>query len=144
MKRTAVIMLFTLFTLTSLMAQEADRLLGRWSNEDKTQIVEVLKRNNVYLGKLVYINAENAKLMLDTENDEETLRNRRLLGSEVWTEFEYLEDKDMWKSGVIYNYKTGNSYNGKIQVEGNQLKLTGFYGFFFFLAKTQNWTRVSK
>jgi uncharacterized protein (DUF2147 family) len=137
-------MLFTLFTLTSLMAQEADRLLGRWSNEDKTQIVEVLKRNNVYLGKLVYINAENAKLMLDTENDEETLRNRRLLGSEVWTEFEYLEDKDMWKSGVIYNYKTGNSYNGKIQVEGNQLKLTGFYGFFFFLAKTQNWTRVSK
>ena len=144
MKRSVIILLFSVFTWSNLSAQEEDRILGKWINEDRTHIIEVLKRNNLYVGKLVFIAAENSKLMLDTENDDEALKNRRILGSEVWTGFEYLEDKNMWKNGAIYNYKTGNSYNGKIQVEGNKLKLTGFYGFFFFLAKTQDWSRVSK
>ena len=144
MKEKFTIILFLIFSLAKLNAQIENRILGKWTNEDKSQVIEVVKKNNAYIGKLTFIDAENAKLMLDSENDDESLRNRRLLGAEVWLNFEYLEDKDMWKNGSIYNYKTGNTYNGKIQVEGDELKLTGFYGFFFFLAKTQNWTRVSK
>lgn len=45
----------------------------------------------------------------------------------------------MWKYGEIYNYKNGNTYTGKIRIEGDELRLTGYYGFFFFLAKTQKW-----
>lgn len=144
MKGKLIITIGLLLSLGFLYAQDADKLLGKWTNEDKSQIVEVVKKNKLYIGKLIYVDEENSKLMLDTENEDETLRNRRLIGAEVWTSFEYLEDKDMWKYGEIYNYKTGNSYTGKIQIDQNQLKLTGFYGFFFFLAKTHIWTRVSK
>ena len=117
MKEKFVILLLLALCFTKIQAQAEERILGKWTNEDKTQIIEVVKKNNVYVGKLVFINVENAKLMLDSKNDEEALRNRRLIGAEVWTNFEYLEDKDMWKYGTIYNYKTGNSYNGKIQIE---------------------------
>lgn len=144
MKEKIIILLFVIFSFATLHAQDENRILGKWSNEDKSQIIEVSKKKNTYVGKLIFINAENAKLMLDTENDDESKQQRRLLGAEVWLGFEYLADKNMWKNGEIYNYKTGNTYNGKIQVTGDELKLTGFYGFFFFLAKTQNWSRVSK
>jgi uncharacterized protein (DUF2147 family) len=144
MKRKLVAILFILLSLSRLNAQEMDRLLGKWMNEDKTQIIEVVRKNNTYMGKLVFIDVPNSKLILDTENDDESLRKRRVLGSLVWKEFEYQEDKDMWKYGSIYNYKSGNTYNGKIHVEEDQLNLTGFYGFLFFLAKTQNWSRVIK
>lgn len=127
-----------------LTAQVEKDILGKWTNADQTEVVEVTKVDNYYVGTLVNLKVENAKLLLDSENDDETKRNRRLLGAKVWTKFEYLADKNFWKYGEIYNYKNGNTYNGKIQVEGNELKLTGHYGFFFFLAKTQKWTRVTK
>ena len=141
--------LFTLILTITVFGQFAwaqieSSINGKWTNEDQTQIVEVSKVNDYYVGTLIFIDAENAKLMLDTENDDESKRNRRILGSNVWTKFEFQEDKGFWKYGEIYDYKSGNTYNGKIQVEGDELKLTGHYGFFFFLAKTQKWSRVTK
>ena len=141
--------LFTLILTITVFSQFAwaqieSSINGKWTNEDQTQIVEVSKVNDYYVGTLIFIDAENAKLMLDTENDDESKRNRRILGSNVWTKFEFQEDKGFWKYGEIYDYKSGNTYNGKIQVEGDELKLTGHYGFYFFLAKTQKWSRVTK
>jgi uncharacterized protein (DUF2147 family) len=129
---------------TLALAQDGQLILGKWTNEDHSQIVQVVKKNNVYLGKLVSINVENAHMLLDAENEDDTKKSRRLLGAEVWTGFSYIPESNSWKYGEIYNYKTGNIYNGKITVEGNELKLTGHYGFFFFLAKTQKWTRVTE
>lgn len=126
------------------MAQDEQQILGKWTNEDHSQIIQVVKKNNVYVGKLISINVENAHMLLDSENEDDTKKSRRLLGAEVWTGFSYIPESNSWKFGEIYNYKTGNVYNGKITVEGNELKLTGHYGFFFFLAKTQKWTRVTE
>ena len=144
MKKTIILILPLLLFVNFLSAQDEKLLIGKWTNEDKSQIVEVSKIENFYVGTLVDIQAENAHLLLDTENDDETKQNRRLIGAKVWTKFEYLDEKGFWKYGEIYNYKTGNTYNGKIQLDGDELKLTGHYGFFFFLAKTQKWTRISK
>ncbi len=122
----------------------ANAILGKWHNEDSTQVVEFKKEGNIYNARLVYLAKENADYILDVNNDDEKLKHRKILGVKVWTGFEYLEDKDSWRYGEIYNYTNGNIYTGKIQIEENVLKLTGYYGFFFFLAKTQKWYSTKK
>lgn len=138
MKCKLQIILFGLLLIANAYAQQ-NEILGKWTNEDSTQTVQFYKSGKLYNAKLVYFSNENADILLDTENTDEDLRKRRVLNATVWTGFEYLPDKKMWKYGEIYNYKNGNTYTGKIRIEGNELRLTGYYGFFFFLAKTQKW-----
>lgn len=133
--------LFSLLVAQLIIAQQEQRILGQWISEDSTQIVQIEQQDSFYIGKLVHLAIENSQYLLDVENDNEQLRTRKLIGASVWTDFIYLTDKDQWKYGTIYNYKNGNTYNGKIQIDGDVLKLTGHYGFFFFLAKTQKWYR---
>lgn len=140
---------FTIFlTLISIgfsfTQNTANSILGQWHNEDSTQVVEFKKEGNVYNAKLVYLDKENSAYILDVNNNDDTKKHRKVIGSKIWTGFEYVEDKDMWKYGEIYNYTNGNTYTGKIQIEGNELKLTGYYGFFFFLAKSQKWYSTKK
>lgn len=137
-----LILFSALLFLSKVFCQTSEAVLGKWTNEEKTQIVEVYKKDNAYFAKLVKLNDTEAKYQFDVNNDDPNLKNRKLIGLDLWTNFTYDAYREQWKDGRIYNFKNGNSYNGKIQVEGNELKLTGHYGFFFFLAKTQKWTRV--
>lgn len=138
MKIKIIFIFFILAIMFSAKSQE-NKILGKWINEDSTQVVRFFKEGNLYSAKLIYFNDENADILLDTENEDENLRKRRVLNATVWKGFEYLPDKEMWKYGEIYNFKNGNTYTGKVKIEGNELRLTGYYGFFFFLAKTQKW-----
>ena len=90
------------------------------------------------------LKGDNSGSLLDLENPEIGKKSSTLIGLDVWIDFVYNEARHNWVDGKIYNFKNGNSYNGKIQIDEDALKLTGHYGFFFFLAKTQDWTRVHK
>lgn len=138
MKIKIITTLTILLVFTTVKSQQ-NRIFGKWANEDSTQVVQFYKEGDHYNAKLIYFDDENADILLDTENEDENLKKRRVLNATVWTGFEYQADKDMWKYGEIYNYKNGNTYTGKIRIEGDELRLTGYYGFFFFLAKTQKW-----
>ena len=138
---------FTFLALISLFAgallgQDADRVLGVWINADSSQVIQVERRGEVYEGKLIELKGESNKLLLDIENPDMEKRNRNLVGADIWLQFVYDVDKDFWREGKIYNFKNGNTYNGKIRVVGDELILTGHYGFFFFLSKNQEWLRV--
>ena len=144
MKKFYSIISLSLISLSFLHSQQAEDILGLWVNEDSTQIVQVMKQGNVFVGKLTNLNGHDSGSLLDLENPEIGKKSSTLIGSDVWIDFVYHEARRCWVDGKIYNFKNGNSYNGKIQIDGNALKLTGHYGFFFFLAKTQDWMRVHK
>jgi uncharacterized protein (DUF2147 family) len=57
--------------------------------------------------------------------------------------FEYKVGRDKWKSGEIYNYKNGNTYNGKMRInsQGN-LEVHGYWWFLSFLGSTKTYTKV--
>jgi len=143
-KQYLLIVALSLFSNFLFSQENANSILGQWHNEDSTQVVEFVKNGDVYNAKLVFIDKENAEYILDINNDDENLKHKKVLGSYVWTNFTYSADKEQWRDGSIYNYTNGNVYTGKIQIEGNELRLTGYYGFFFFLAKTQKWYSVKK
>ncbi len=144
MKKFYSIISLSLISLSLLYSQQAEDILGLWANEDSTQIVQVIKQGDVFVGKLTNLNGYNPGSLLDLENPESGKKSSTLIGLDVWIDFVYHEARHNWVDGKIYNFKNGNSYNGKIQIEEDALKLTGHYGFFFFLAKTQDWTRVQK
>ena len=144
MKKFYSIISLSLISLSLLYSQQAEDILGLWANEDSTQIVQVIKQGDVFVGKLTNLNGYNPGSLLDLENPESGKKSSSLIGLDVWIDFVYHEARHNWVDGKIYNFKNGNSYNGKIQIEEDALKLTGHYGFFFFLAKTQDWTRVQK
>jgi|TARA_B110000483_G_scaffold80377_1_gene99978 uncharacterized protein (DUF2147 family) len=144
MKKFYSIISLSLISLSLVYGQEAEDILGLWANEDSTQIVQVMKQGNVFVGKLTNLKGDNSGSLLDLENPEIGKKSSTLIGLDVWIDFVYNEARHNWVDGKIYNFKNGNSYNGKIQIDEDALKLTGHYGFFFFLAKTQDWTRVHK
>ena len=144
MKKFYSIISLSLISLSLVYGQEAEDILGLWANEDSTQIVQVMKQGNVFVGKLTNLKGDNSGSLLDLENPEIGKKSSTLIGLDVWIDFVYNEARHNWVDGKIYNFKNGSSYNGKIQIDEDALKLTGHYGFFFFLAKTQDWTRVHK
>ncbi|MFT4969493.1 MAG: hypothetical protein ACI9O4_001240 [Chitinophagales bacterium] len=136
------ILIVLILPLQILLAQDENKIMGKWTNEDQTQVIHVEKKGEVFVGQLAeYMNGD-AEVLLDVENKDEEKKKRNILGEDVWLNFVFDPTREIWISGDIYNFKNGNTYNGKIQVEEDELKLTGHYGFFFFLAKTQKWTRV--
>ncbi len=142
MKKFNWILIVLILPLQILLAQDENKIMGKWTNEDQTQVIQVEKKGEVFVGQLADYKNGNDEVLLDLENKDEEKRSRNLLGEDVWLNFIFDPAKEIWTSGEIYNFKNGNIYNGKIQVEEDELKLTGHYGFFFFLAKTQKWTRV--
>ena len=77
----------------------------------------------------------------DEKNPEPALRDRPLMGLELFSGFEY-KGKGKWKGGTIYDPNSGNTYQCIItRVDANTLKVRGFIGV-SLLGRTEHWTRV--
>lgn len=139
-----------LFPFTALNAQEvkADDILGVWLNEDKDAHVNIYMEDGKYYGKIVWllnpIDEETGKPKLDDENEDESLRNRPVMGLMLLRDFEFDGD-DEWEDGRIYDPKNGKDYSCYMKFEDendmNTLKVRGFIGF-SLLGRTTYWTRV--
>ncbi|MGB1247308.1 MAG: DUF2147 domain-containing protein [Chitinophagales bacterium] len=137
----------TLLSAFSSIAQSSTDIIGMWQNEDGNQQIEIYQQeDNLFYARLIWLKDNVSpynQSAYDVENNEKSLQSRLLIDIDVLIGFEYLEEKHLWKNGKIYNFKNGNSYNGKIQIKEGELHLTGFYGILFFLGKTQKWTRYT-
>ena len=140
-----IIILVCLIPYTSLLADnDISDVYGYWLNESKEYIVEIYNDNNVIKGKVIWLSEAKdiyGQPLRDVMNDEPKYRSRLIMGLDVLDGFEF--DEDVWKSGILYNFKTGNDYNIRMKIDNKgQLRLTGYYGILFFLGKTKVWTRV--
>jgi len=131
-----------IFLSFNIFAQikEADKILGVWLNEEKDGKVEIYKKSEKYFGKIVY--SKNSPNGYDRENPEPKLRNRKIVGLEILTNFEY--NGVVWEDGKIYDPKSGNTYSCKMTLENEKiLYIRGFVGF-SLLGRTTIWTRSTK
>ncbi|KAB1064065.1 DUF2147 domain-containing protein [Salibacter halophilus] len=137
----AVAVLFS----TSLFAQNADAVLGKWETKNGKSHVEIYKKDGEYYGKIVWLKEplnEEGKPKVDKNNPEEDMRSRPLKGLELLREFEYDADDEMWEDGEIYDPESGDTYSCEMSLEGdNKLKVRGYLGI-SLLGRTTVWTRV--
>ncbi len=136
---------FLLSTWSGFAQTEAKAIEGYWLNEDKDYVVKVYEAEGQYFGKIVWLKDSldiYGEPIRDVLNDVPHRRAKLIKGINVLLNFVY--DDGTWRSGTIYNYKTGNVYNAKMTIDKEgQLELTGYYGILFFLGKTKEWTRVT-
>jgi len=138
------ILLSILFISNSLFAQsDADKILGKWLNEDKDGKVEIRKEGDKYFGKIVWLktpNNEDGTPKLDKENPDDKLKKRPLEGLEILKDFVY--DDNEWEDGEIYDPKSGNTYSCYMEFESEDvLKIKGYIGV-KWIGRTTYWTRV--
>lgn len=147
MKSFLTIICFLLIS-TAIFSQNADAVLGKWTNKNQDKTIEIYKSNDLYYGKLVHIKDSEKGIgttRLDLENPNKSLESRSLLGIDYLISFSYFTEKDVWKEGHIYNFESGNTYTGKMSMnDEGELELTGYYGILWFLGRTKKFTRVAE
>lgn len=106
-----------------------DDILGVWWSPEKDGQIEFYKKNGKYFGKLIW-SAEDrvGKPKLDSENPVESMRARRLVGADFFSNLEFVDGK--WDYGLAYDPRSGYSYSCYLWLESpGVLKVRGFLGF---------------
>lgn len=146
MKKFVILFLLGIYSLASI-AQEADKIVGVWWNEEKTSKIEVKKQDGKYIGTIIYMipeKYENGEPPKDDENPDEALRNRSIVGLQILSGFEYNTKDKEWKEGTIYDPKSGKTYDCYGWLESDDLlKLKGFVAGIRWLGKSSEWYRTT-
>ena len=141
-----LVLFFLSFYVFAAFAQEADDITGIWWNDEKTTKIEVEEKEGKYIGTIVYIIPEkykNGQPPKDVENPDESLRNRSLIGLQILEGFEYDASENEWVNGMIYDPKSGKTYDCYAWLENNDLlKLKGFVAGIRWLGRSSEWHRA--
>lgn len=128
----------------SLKKQMPDALLGKWWSAAKDGQVLFSKKGGQYVGKLVWTDKPyeaNGQPKLDKNNPVVAMRNKSVIGMEVFKGLVYNADEKKWE-GTVYDPRSGYSYSCSLWLEGNNiLKVRGYLGF-SLIGKTETMTRV--
>lgn len=146
MKKLIVLFFLGIYALAGF-AQEADKIVGVWWNEEKTSKIEVEKKDGKYIGTIVYMipeKYENGAPPLDDENPDESLRSRSIVGIQILSNFDYNAKDKEWKNGSIYDPKSGKTYDCYAWMENDDLlKLKGFVAGIRWMGKSSEWYRTT-
>ena len=132
----------TLIAASSQGSALADPL-GTWLTESgKSHVTIAPCGEDKLCGEIVWLREpydEDGAPKLDKRNDDESLRDRPIIGIRVLWDLEDEGDGE-WGDGEIYNPEDGESYDAEIEVvDRDTLKVSGC---FFFICKTQTWKRA--
>jgi uncharacterized protein (DUF2147 family) len=119
-----------------------DEILGEWLTDKDEAVVEIYRCGELYCGKIVGLkepeNPDGTE-KLDTENPEESKRDRPIIGLVIVWDFRY-QDDGSWVDGRIYDPDNGKTYSCKMHLEGDKLNVRGYIGLSLF-GRTTVWTR---
>jgi len=147
MMKKLIIFLFLGFYSLAGIAQDADKILGIWWNEEKTSKIKVEKKDGKYIGTVVYMipeKYENGQPPKDKENPDEKLQSRSIVGLQILSGFVFDAGEKEWKNGSIYDPNSGKTYDCYAWFESNDLlKLKGFVMGMRWIGKSSEWYRTT-
>lgn len=133
-------------------AAAPDAIVGDWMVASRDAIVEIRQAGAEYQGRLVWLKQSaygpddgpglEGKPVTDTENPDEKLQQRPLLGLRMLWGLRYVPGKNAWEGGHVYNSDNGQTYRCRVWMDGaDRLKLHGYIGF-SLLGGTTTWSRT--
>jgi len=136
------IMIMTLAAL-SLQAQS---ITGKWKTiNDETgkarSIVDIYEREGKFFGKIIKLYREpdqNPDPICDECPEEDPRYNKKIIGMEIIKDLK--KDGGEYVDGTVLKPDEGKIYKCKIWLEGDKLKIRGYWGFFY---RTQTWEKVN-
>lgn len=112
-----------------------DEISGLYWSPKKDAKIEIYKKGANYYGKSVWV----AVSRKDNKNPNASFRNREVLGIELLTNFSW--NNGTYTNGEIYDPESGKTYDCKINLEGNRLKVRGYIGISLF-GRTEYFERI--
>jgi uncharacterized protein (DUF2147 family) len=138
------ILLLALITTTAFKnANPSEQLVGVWESEEKNLQIEMFEDDGQYAGRMIYFKCSTDEIMRtckDTENPDENLTQRNLLGLKLVTNLQYHGD-NTWDDGKIYDPNSGNTFEARIQLTGPNSAIVRGYWKFRWLGKSMVFRR---
>lgn len=140
----ALIALLT-FLLTSFLACAQNTPIGKWKTIDDQSgeaksIIEISERSGKLYGKVVKIfqsPSEDQDPVCEECEQSDPRYRKKIIGMEI---LEGLQKKsEGYEDGTILDPENGKVYRCKIWLEGETLKVRGYWGPFF---RTQTWHKA--
>lgn len=128
-----VLMLCLLVSLRTFA--QGDRIIGLYWSPKKDAKIEIYKKGGQYFGRSVW--ALNPRK--DTENPNGALKTRQLLGVDLFSGFIY--EDGAYTAGKVYDPESGKTYDCKMNLNGEVLKVRGYIGISLF-GRTEYFQRI--
>ena len=144
-----ILFVFLMVGVTSidLKGQNADDITGIWWNDIKSSKIKVEKKDGKYIGTIVYLIPEkyiNGEPEKDGNNPDPKLKSRSILNLQILNELVYNPGDKEWAGGMIYDPKSGKTYDCFVWLEGKDvLQLKGFGAGIRMLGRKSAWTRTT-
>jgi len=131
--------LLTIISLTH--ADDVPNIDGTWLSGDGDGWIDVSATAAGLSGVIEGSpNAAEDRPDTDEKNPDPALRNRPLIGLQLFEGFEY-DGNGRWRGGTIYDPNSGKTYRCIVTyVDHNTLKVRGYIGV-SLLGRTETWTR---
>jgi uncharacterized protein (DUF2147 family) len=135
--------------------EEAADLFGLWLDDSGEVALELEMCGDQLCGRVAWLSEEldaSGQERLDTNNQVGDLRDRKLKGLTVLTDFSSSDDEGVWKQGKLYDPERGTTFvHCTLRVEDDgRLRIRGFEGRMGSrglvasrFGKTTHWTRVT-
>lgn len=141
MKR--ILSLLFLIITVSVCAQPS--VIGKWktiddATEKEKSIVEIVDRDGKLFGRIVKIfpdPGEDPDPLCTECPDDDSRYKKKIIGMEIIKDM--VKSGDEYSEGTILDPEPGKIYRCKLWLEGDELKVRGFWGPFY---RTQTWKRV--
>ncbi|MEO1658286.1 MAG: DUF2147 domain-containing protein [Pseudomonadota bacterium] len=123
-------------------ANAADlEVAGHWYTDDRSSIITIEDcGNGTPCGVVQWLSPDVADHAYDSNNRDESLRNRPIVGMSLLSGFKSKEN-GCWRKGNIYNPEDGRTYRARMELISNDsLSVSGCLGP---ICKTLIWHRAS-
>jgi uncharacterized protein (DUF2147 family) len=129
----------------SIAVAQAQDVTGKWKtvddeSGDERSIVDIYEKNGKMYGKVVKlfrVPGEDPDPVCTKCDDSDDRSNKKIIGMEILRDMK--KSGDEYSGGNILDPKNGRIYRCSIWVEGNELKVRGYWGPFY---RTQTWMRA--
>lgn len=138
------LILLLIYSVSGMCIAQSQSIEGQWKTiDDETNkpksVVEITARNGKLYGKITQLfrepNEDPDPLCTECPVDDPRF-NQRVIGMEIIQSME--PDEEEYSGGTILDPKVGKVYRCRLWLEGENLKVRGYWGPFY---RTQTWHR---
>jgi uncharacterized protein (DUF2147 family) len=133
--RLSALLLSVAITGIAQTTPATDNITGLYWSPKKDAKIEIYQKAGKFYGKSVWV----ASPKKDFKNPDKTLQTRDVLGIELLNGFTYKDGS--YADGTIYDPQSGKTYDCKMSLNGNNLKVRGYIGISLF-GRTENFERI--
>jgi uncharacterized protein (DUF2147 family) len=139
MKTLSILLLALLLTVP--VHADPSVVAGTWLSGDGDGLIAVhVDGNDISATIMGSPNADPDRPRTDIKNPDPALRDRLLIGLNIFRGFHYDGD-GAWSGGFIYDPNSGKTYRGKLKLTSrNTLNVRGYIGI-SLIGRTETWIR---